>query len=217
MQCQSLKDSQCHMPYDVQIQQEGESQMPFFRSNATSPLYLIPQSSCLRPLLMRRDVTDHLQLLLRKAGHYLHTSAEKEVVRTIKEKTCYLAMNPVKEEKDNGGAWEEFRLPDGKVIQVCLFFQASAVASSLSRHHLLCIPRTPKLISARRREIFSPRDNVQSRIDRTRIPRCSSSHCRLDQQGRFRFEEIAVWKYRLIGRINTVYRSVITLLCCLYH
>jgi centractin len=40
------------------------------------------------------------------------------VVRTIKEKTCYLALNPVKEEKDNGGAWEEFRLPDGKVIQV---------------------------------------------------------------------------------------------------
>jgi centractin len=27
-------------------------------------------------------------------------------------------MNPAKEEKDNGGAWEEFRLPDGKVIQV---------------------------------------------------------------------------------------------------
>lgn len=40
------------------------------------------------------------------------------MVRTIKEKTCYLALNPVKEEKDNGGAWEEFRLPDGKVIQV---------------------------------------------------------------------------------------------------
>lgn len=65
-----------------------------------------------------RDVTDNLQLLLRKSGHHLHTSAEKEVVRTIKEKTCYLALNPVKEEKDNGGAWEEFRLPDGKVIQV---------------------------------------------------------------------------------------------------
>jgi centractin len=67
---------------------------------------------------VRRDVTDHLQLLLRKSGHYLHTSAEKEVVRTIKEKTCYLALNPAKEEKDNGGAWEEFRLPDGKVMQV---------------------------------------------------------------------------------------------------
>lgn len=68
--------------------------------------------------LAGRDVTDHLQLLLRKAGHYLHTSAEKEVVRTIKEKTCYLSLNPSKEEKDHAGAWEEFRLPDGKVIQL---------------------------------------------------------------------------------------------------
>lgn len=41
-------------------------------------------------------------------------------MRTIKEKTCYLALNPAKEEKDNGGAWEEFRLPDGKVMQVSL-------------------------------------------------------------------------------------------------
>ncbi|WWC70358.1 actin-2 [Kwoniella pini CBS 10737] len=65
-----------------------------------------------------RDVTDHLQLLLRKSGYYLHTSAEKEVVRTIKEKTCYLAINPAKEEKDQSGAWEEFRLPDGKIIQL---------------------------------------------------------------------------------------------------
>jgi centractin len=72
--------------------------------------------------LTSRDVTDHLQLLLRKSGHYLHTSAEKEVVRTIKEKTCYLALNPHKEEKDQMGAWEEFRLPDGKVMRVCLPF-----------------------------------------------------------------------------------------------
>lgn len=63
-------------------------------------------------------MTDHLQLLLRKSGHHLHTSAEREVVRTIKEKTCYVALNPVKEEKENGSAWEEFRLPDGKVLQV---------------------------------------------------------------------------------------------------
>jgi len=73
-------------------------------------------------MLMSRDVTDHLQLLLRKSGYYLHTSAEKEVVRTIKEKTCYLALNPQKEEKDQVGAWEEFRLPDGKVMRVCPFY-----------------------------------------------------------------------------------------------
>lgn len=65
-----------------------------------------------------RDVTDHLQLLLRKAGHHLHTTAEREVVRTIKEKCCYVALNPAKEEKDALGRSEEFRLPDGNTVQV---------------------------------------------------------------------------------------------------
>ena len=66
----------------------------------------------------RRDVTDHLQLLLRKSGHHLHTTAEREVVRTIKEKCCYVALQPAKEEKDALGRVEEFRLPDGNVVQV---------------------------------------------------------------------------------------------------
>jgi len=65
-----------------------------------------------------RDVTDHLQLLLRKSGHNLHTTAEREVVRTIKEKCCYIASNPVKEEKDAAGRTEEFRLPDGSSVQL---------------------------------------------------------------------------------------------------
>lgn len=65
-----------------------------------------------------RDVTDHLQLLLRKSGHHLHTTAEREVVRTIKEKCCYVALNPAKEEKDSMGRSEEFRLPDGNTVQL---------------------------------------------------------------------------------------------------
>jgi centractin len=67
---------------------------------------------------LQRDVTDHLQLLLRKAGHHLHTSAEREVVRTIKEKTCYVSANPAKEDKDVLAKTEDFRLPDGKSIRV---------------------------------------------------------------------------------------------------
>lgn len=65
-----------------------------------------------------RDVTDHLQLLLRKSGHHLHTTAEREVVRTIKERCCYVAANPQKEEKDTAGRWEEYKLPDGNTVQV---------------------------------------------------------------------------------------------------
>lgn len=57
-------------------------------------------------------------MLLRKAGHNLHTTAEKEVVRTIKEKACYIAANPAKEEKELAGRTEDYRLPDGTTVQV---------------------------------------------------------------------------------------------------
>jgi len=48
-----------------------------------------------------RDVTDYLQLLLRRSGcgYNFHTSAEKEVVRQIKEQVCYVAGDPDKEEE----------------------------------------------------------------------------------------------------------------------
>lgn len=39
-----------------------------------------------------------LQLLLRRGGYVFHTSAEKEIVRTIKEAHCYVALNPEREE-----------------------------------------------------------------------------------------------------------------------
>ena len=73
-----------------------------------------------RLIAQQRDVTDHLQLLLRKSGHHLHTTAEREVVRTIKEKCCYGALHPAKEEKDALGRVEDLRLPDGNVVQVGL-------------------------------------------------------------------------------------------------
>ncbi|KAJ1850548.1 centractin- actin- protein of the dynactin complex [Coemansia sp. RSA 2703] len=69
-----------------------------------------------------RDVTEHLQLLLQRGGHSLYTSAEKEVVRQIKEKTCYVALDAGKEEKEAGLAGrargEVFRLPDGKEVRL---------------------------------------------------------------------------------------------------
>ena len=45
-----------------------------------------------------RQVTELLQTQLRRAGHIFHTSAEKEVVRHMKEQVCYVAHNPQKEE-----------------------------------------------------------------------------------------------------------------------
>lgn len=75
-----------------------------------------------------RDVTEYLQTLLRKSGYVFHTSAEKEVVRHIKEATSYIALDPKKEEKDFMTAKSdpkrtaEFILPDGNKLKVSLFF-----------------------------------------------------------------------------------------------
>ena len=73
-----------------------------------------------------RDVTEHLQTLLRKSGYAFHTSAEKEVVRLIKEATTYVAKDPRKEEKEwatgklDQGKVAEYVLPDGNKLQVCI-------------------------------------------------------------------------------------------------
>jgi hypothetical protein len=114
-------------------------------------------------------VTDHLQLLLRKAGHHLHTTAEKEVVRTIKEKCCYIAVNPLKEEKDSTGRTEEFRLPDGNIIQVWIICLIGVDITRLSKY------------VAGFGAFSCARDFVQPRIDWTGVRRCAPGGCRLNQ------------------------------------
>ena len=39
-----------------------------------------------------RDVTKHLQLLLRRQGNVFHTTTEFEIVRKIKELQCYVSV-----------------------------------------------------------------------------------------------------------------------------
>jgi centractin len=69
-----------------------------------------------------RDVTKYLQLLLRKEGTHLKTSAELEIVRTIKERACYVAFDPRKEESlevdRSAGDQGVYVLPDGNQIAV---------------------------------------------------------------------------------------------------
>jgi centractin len=71
-----------------------------------------------------RDVTEYMQTLLRKSGYVFHTSAEKEVVRMIKEKVSYVAADPKKEEKEWSGGKTgetkvvEYVLPDGQKLKV---------------------------------------------------------------------------------------------------
>eukprot|EP00823_Brevimastigomonas_motovehiculus_P003394 TRINITY_DN2056_c0_g1_i1.p1 TRINITY_DN2056_c0_g1~~TRINITY_DN2056_c0_g1_i1.p1 ORF type:complete len:382 (+),score=63.79 TRINITY_DN2056_c0_g1_i1:61-1206(+) len=66
-----------------------------------------------------RDITEYLQLLLRKAGHIFHTSSEIEIVKTIKEKSCFVAYNIEKSEKEEAEETEtSYTLPDGSTVSL---------------------------------------------------------------------------------------------------
>jgi len=69
--------------------------------------------------LAGRDVTEHLQLQLRKSGYHFTTSAEFEMLRQMKELTCYVAHAPAMEEElARKGTFdvETHKLPDGTAI-----------------------------------------------------------------------------------------------------
>ena len=87
-----------------------------------------------------RDVTDYLSRLLRQRGYSLSSSAEREIVRDIKERLCYVALDPEKELKlaeKVSGMEKTYTLPDGETLTIGaerfmapeLFFNPGAIGS----------------------------------------------------------------------------------------
>src|SRR3989338_3358499 len=69
------------------------------------------------------DVTDYLSELIREEhGLNMKTSAEREIVREMKEANCYLSLDFEKECKkkasESSDLWKKFELPDGNVINM---------------------------------------------------------------------------------------------------
>ncbi|MHA1436992.1 MAG: actin, cytoplasmic 2 [Promethearchaeota archaeon] len=92
--------------------------------------------------LAGRDITTYLQRLLRQKGYSFTTSAEKEIVRDIKEKLCYVSLDPEKElilSKRIAGMNKTYMLPDGETINIGIerflapecFFNPSVVGKEL--------------------------------------------------------------------------------------
>jgi len=81
--------------------------------------YSLPHA-IMRVDMAGRDMTEHMMKLLMETGTSFTTSAEKEIVRSIKEQLCYVALD-YEEEMTNAsksGEEEPFELPDGTVINV---------------------------------------------------------------------------------------------------
>ncbi|XP_033898549.1 actin, cytoplasmic-like isoform X2 [Acipenser ruthenus] len=66
-----------------------------------------------------RDITEYFMRLLLESGHSFVSSAEREIVKDIKEKLCYVAIEPTMELKKTPEVIQkEYQLPDGNVIKI---------------------------------------------------------------------------------------------------